>query len=419
MNERSLQFGYEPKCTYYPKKTRKGLVFYYLRYYLPGGKRVSKAVGNKKSLARKLMFEKEQNLRKGVFDAFDLERIPESIKVSLQKPRILLYEALERYMKATSYNRRQRTNKDTYGVLNNLIGDLESKYIDEVTTEKVQRLAGMLQSKGLSKATILSYLSLLKTFFNWLIDDAEVLDGRNPVNKVRKPPRTSKIRDYLVKPEVVSNILRVTELKGRIEIPIIDLCHFLVSTGARLGEVLHAEWQDFDLTKGVWKIVHKPECPTYEGLGWYPKWKKPRVIELIPEARLVLDNLPRHEETWGSYRDGNNVLWKRANFVFSVKRQVRDKGVTETRNVRISSVKRAWGNLLKEANVEHIQLRDLRTFFNWMLVSQYGLSHKEAGAYLGNSEAVNYNHYTPVSLETIGAKLRGLGDRKIISQLVA
>ena len=123
---------------------------------------------------------------------------------------------------------------------------------------------------------------------------------------------------------------------------------------------------------------------------------------------------------WGVFGEiENNVLWKRANFVFSVKRQVRDKGVTETRNVRISSVKRAWGNLLKKADVEPIQLRDLRTFFNWMLVSQYGLSHKEAGAYLGNSEAVNYNHYTPVSLETIGAKLRGLGDKKIISQLVA
>ena len=36
-----------------------------------------------------------------------------------------------------------------------------------------------------------------------------------------------------------------------------------------------------------------------------------------------------------------------------------------------------------------------------------------------SSEAVNYNHYSPVSLETIGAKLRGLEDRKIISQLVA
>ena len=125
-------------------------------------------------------------MRNGIFDDFDLKRIPNSIKVSFQKPRILLVEALDRYMKATSYNRRQRTNKDTYGVLKNLISDLESKFIDEVSTEKVQRLAGMLQSKGLSKATILSYLSLLKTFFNWLIDDAEVLDGRNPVTKVRK-----------------------------------------------------------------------------------------------------------------------------------------------------------------------------------------------------------------------------------------
>ena len=175
-------------------------------------------------------------------------------------------------------------------------------------------------------------------------------------------------------------MLRVTDLKGRIEIPIIDLCHFLVSTGARLGEVLHAEWQDFDLSKGIWRIVHKPECPTSDGLGWYPKWKKPRVIELIPEAKQVLQNLPRYSETWGSYKDGSNVFWKKADFVFTVKRKVIDNGMTETRNVRISSVKRAWGNLLKEANVEPIQLRDLRTFFNWMLVSQYDLSHQEAGA---------------------------------------
>ena len=106
-----------------------------------------------------MMFEKEQNLRNGIFDDFDLKQIPDSIKVSFQKPRILLVEALDRYMKATSYNRRQRTNKDTYGVLNNLISDLESKYIDEVSTEKVQRLAGIrLRSKS-SKIPFLKFCS--------------------------------------------------------------------------------------------------------------------------------------------------------------------------------------------------------------------------------------------------------------------
>ena len=105
------------------------------------------------------------------------------------------------------------------------------------------------------------------------------------------------MRDYLVKPEAIGRILKVHQIHRRIEVPIIELTHFLVCTGARLGEALHAEWQDFDLVKGIWRIIPKPECPTSYGLGWYPKWKKPRVIELIPEARRVLQNLPKHQET--------------------------------------------------------------------------------------------------------------------------
>ena len=102
MNKWSVLLDYDPKCTFYPKRTSKGKVYFYLRYYLPGGKRVSRAAGEKKIEARILMFEKEQNLRNGIFDDFDLKRIPDSIKVSFQKPRILLVEALDRNMKATS-----------------------------------------------------------------------------------------------------------------------------------------------------------------------------------------------------------------------------------------------------------------------------------------------------------------------------
>ena len=417
MNNWSVPLGYDPRCTIYPKKTIKGMVYYYLRYYLPGGKRVSRSVGRQKKEARRMMFDKEQRLRLGVFDDFDLRRIPESIKSDLRKPSILLEDALERYMKATRYNRRPRTNRETYGVLRNLIGKLESEFIDEVTTEKVQGLAGMLQSQGLSQATVLSYLSLLKTFFNWLIEDAEVLDGRNPVNKVRKPPRSSKVRDYLVDPEVIKKLLSQDGLKCRKGVPIIPLTRFLVTTGARLGEVLHAEWQDFDLDQGVWKIFPKPQCPTYHGMGWYPKWKKPRMIELLPQARMILESLPRPGETWGNVLEEGGIQWKKAHFVFTVKRKVEIGGEVKKREVRISSVKRAWGNLLDEADIRPIQIKDLRTFFNWLLVSQYGLSNKEAGAYLGNSEAVNQEHYTPVSLKAVSSKLRTSGDCGILPQL--
>ena len=66
------------------------------------------------------------------------------------------------------------------------------------------------------------------------------------------------MRDFLIDHQTVKKLFEVDELPGRKGIPIIPLSQFLVSTGARLGEVVHAEWQDFDLKEGVWKIFPKP-----------------------------------------------------------------------------------------------------------------------------------------------------------------
>ena len=277
----------------------------------------------------------------------------------------------------------------------------------------------MLKAQDLSPASVLSYLSLLKTFFNWLIEDAEVLEGRNPVNRVNKPPRSSKVRDYLVDPETITKLFRVSELEGKTEIPIVSLFRFLVTTGARLGEVIHSEWQDFDLKQGVWKIYPKPHCPTADGLGWYPKWKKPRTLELLPQALNVLKSLSEKEETYGLMNLGDKAVWRKANFVFTIRKKVEIDGLVSHIDLRINSTKRAWLNLLNQAGVLPFQIRDLRTYFNWVLVSQLGLSNKEAGTYLGNSEAVNNQHYSPVSLGAISAKLRSNGPEMILPQIAA
>ncbi len=417
MNQVNVLLGYDPRCTFYPKATPNGVVYYYLRYYLPGNIRVSRSVGQNKKEAKRLMFEKNQSLKEGVFDDFDFQRISESIKDQLRKPKILLNDALARYMRATSYNRRPNTNRDTYLVLEKLIGMIPCQFIDEVKSEDVQVLAGLLKAQGLSPASVLSYLSLLKTFFNWLIEDAEVLEGRNPVNKVKKPPRSSKVRDYLVDPETITKLFRVSELEGKTEIPIVSLFRFLVTTGARLGGVIHSEWEDFDLKQGAWKIYPKPHCPTADGLGWYPKWKKPRTLELLPQALNVLKSLSEKEETYGLMNLGDKAVWRKANFVFTIRKKVEIDGLVSHRDLRINSTKRAWLNLLNQAGVLPFQIRDLRTYFNWVLVSQLGLSNKEAGTYLGNSEAVNNQHYTPVSLGAISAKLRFNGPEMILPQI--
>ena len=44
------------------------------------------------------------------------------------------------------------------------------------------------------------------------------------------------------------------------------------------------------------------------------------------------------------------------------------------------------------AQVENLQLRDLRTYFNHILKTNYNFTSKEAGAYIGNNEVVNELH---------------------------
>ena len=70
MNHSTLA-GYQPRCCFYKKTTRKGSIYYYLQYRLPGGKRVARSLGQIKKEAKAKAFLKESELRDGIFDEFD------------------------------------------------------------------------------------------------------------------------------------------------------------------------------------------------------------------------------------------------------------------------------------------------------------------------------------------------------------
>lgn len=57
--------------------------------------------------------------------------------------------------------------------------------------------------------------------------------------------------------------------------------------------------------------------------------------------------------------------------------------------------------LVEASGVVDVQLKDLRTYFNHRLTSEFGFSAKEAGAYIGNSEIINKRHCTPVSMDVV------------------
>ena len=75
----------------------------------------------------------------------------------------------------------------------------------------------------------------------------------------------------------------------------------------------------------------------------------------------------------------------------------------------------SWNTLKRQAGVEDLQLKDLRTYFNHILKTKYIFTSKEAGSYIGNSEVVNDRHYTPISDSVILAKMQQIPLNNIIA----
>ena len=72
---------------------------------------------------------------------------------------------------------------------------------------------------------------------------------------------------------------------------------------------------------------------------------------------------------------------------------------------RADRINDEWKSLKKLAQVENLQLKDLRTYFNHVLKTNYNFTSKEAGAYIGNNEVVNELHYSPYHEPTIRDKM--------------
>ena len=104
MTQSSLLLGYEPRCSVYPRKSGKRKV-YYLSYYLPNRTRILRFCHEKKSLATKVGYLKEEELLQGIFDEMDLEKLGDYRSGSFNQKRLGTVEALGIYLNTTAENR--------------------------------------------------------------------------------------------------------------------------------------------------------------------------------------------------------------------------------------------------------------------------------------------------------------------------
>jgi integrase len=429
MNQSIL--GYLPNCTLYEREQKKGTMLY-VSYFLPNGERMRRPVSPNRNEAKKLIKIKELQLMSGQFDDKDLAKLNlessvQTVNSRTEKTKYTIDEALKLYFEITASRKTASTQLNDLKCITKYFEFIKQRsnkrYIDEISNLDIQFLIKHLDDLGRSESTLKNAVTLTKKVFNWLIDEARVVDIENPVpKKLKLPKKQGLVRDHLPTDKEVKTILDASERLSKessSSAPIRQILQLLVFTGCRLGEALHAEWTDFDLENGTWTICYKSNCPTKNGLGWSPKWGKKRQIILLPEALNIIKSMPKRKSVgFVQVRENNQKIIDRkpypAQFVFPKEEKHKVGNNVSVFYSRVDSIKTSWTSLKRKAGVTDIQVKDLRTYFNHILRSRYGFSSKEAGEYLGNSCFVNDMHYTPVSSSEMRSKLNRISFKSIL-----
>lgn len=157
---------------------------------------------------------------------------------------------------------------------------------------------------------------------------------------------------------------------------------FLLFTGARKGEALHATWDQFDFERGVWT---KPSHLT--------KQKKIEHLPLSEEALDVLYTLKKINP-----RDSLYVFPGRI------------KGEP------LKEIKTFWRSVIKKAELEDVRIHDLRHTHASHLVSS-GLSLSIVGKLLGHTQAATTQRYAHLADEPLRQAAALFGSK--VSKLTA
>jgi integrase len=424
--DQSQLIEYFPKVIIYERKDSK--CTFWMSYYLPNGKRNRRRCSNKKGDAKKKVEIKQQQLYNGIFDEDDRKKLGSFLK---SEQRYNLKEAKELYLEMTADEKGTRTlERDEY-LLDVAFGFFERegvKFLHDVTPLHCKRLLlSLKKDRGLEPPSIDNYWKVVRKLYK-RFQEMKLIKLDNPMEDVKRPKGRKKSRKRTPSIDEVRLILSHLDsrsVNSTYVSPFDAIIRFTMFTGARIGEVLHAEWGDFDLERGIWNIRCKPNCPGVEGLGWYPKWGKERDVKLIPEAMRVLENMPKLATVGYIKSDEGKSVAVPANFVFPKKevkisknckmkskrghykcircREYEDKELCEYRTVtysRCDSVRKAWNTLCRKTGITDLHVHDLRRFFNRVYLQQTcGFQPLESGKYIGNSEEVNRDHYSTIDNE--------------------
>lgn len=235
-----------------------------------------------------------------------------------------------------------------------------SKRLNQITRQQVQLFHTGLFDAGLAAATADHHVKLMRHALNLAVE-WEMLD-RNPITRVPLFNRDNKVEHYVAKDDL-EKLLNVLRTENRRSVPLIAM--FLLSTGARLNEVLQGTWSQIDQANRVWRI------PALNS-----KSMRVRSVPLNDSALDVLKQL----DTEGKFE-----------YLF----------INRRTGEPYTTVHKVWARLRVKAGLPQLRIHDLRHQYASFLVNG-GRTLYEVQQILGHSDpkvTQRYSHLSSKSLQ--------------------
>ncbi len=262
--------------------------------------------------------------------------------------------------------RRKKDAKKDKAFLRKAEAHFGNKQLADVTAEDVRRVFDHLSTEGglngngvriHANRWLASVRACLQAA--WREDKLE----NNPAMKIRpnpeNPPRSRVLSDN----EMAKLLVHVDELPDRFARAALTV---LIETGARLSEVLRAEWADMDLEQGLWRMPRT-------------KAGHVQVLPLGPATVAILDALPRPGKWVIAGKDPD--------------RPRRD-------------LKKAWARLQAAADLQDVHIHDLRRTFGLHIARKAGL-HVASKLLRHSDVRVTERVYAPLGIEDLRAAMEG------------
>lgn len=242
---------------------------------------------------------------------------------------------------------------------------LESRFghlrLNQFTKTMIIGFHNELRESGLAGATCDHYVKFLRHAFNLAIEWDMLKE--NPASGVKLFNLDNKVEHYLDAAELER---LMTVLQTGANRPVCMIAMFLLSTGARMNEVLTAKWAQVNRETRTWKI------PALNS-----KSKKVRSVPLNDSALDIINQL----DTESDYE-----------YLF----------VNRVTSNPYTNIHKAWGKIRAQAGLGQLRIHDLRHQYASFLVNS-GRTLYEVQQILGHSTSKVTERYSHLSSATLQA----------------